>query len=164
MTSEELLKRWHKTIRRYQVEHELSSRFYEKLNWKLGIPVVIFSTIVGASIFATFEQSTNLPLFKIIFGALSLISAVLASLQTFLGFGDRASGHKSAALSFGELAKEVQQVRACDGVNGNMKDFIDSVRTRWDSIAREAPTLRKSTIVALAEDPEGVDPVDLKKL
>lgn len=163
MTPEELMKRWHKTIRRQQVEHELSARFYEKLNWKLGIPVVILSAIVGASIFGTLE-STELLWLKIVAGFLSVTSAVLASLQTFLGFNERSSGHKAAADRFGELAKEIQQVTVCGASDGEIGDFIESVRSRWDSIAREAPTFRKSTIVALAEDPEGVDPLDIRKL
>lgn len=163
MTPEELLKRWYKTIRRQQVEHELSARFYEKLNWKLGIPVVILSAIVGASIFGTLG-SAELLLLKITAGFLSVTSAVLASLQTFLGFNERAGGHKMAADRFGELAKEIQQVTVCGFSHGEIGDFIESVRSQWGSVAREAPTFRKSTIIALAEDPEGVDPLDIRKL
>ncbi|MDF0729540.1 SLATT domain-containing protein [Pseudomonas entomophila] len=163
MTTEELLKRWHRSICQHQLEHELASRFYEKLNWKLGVPVVILSAVVGASIFATLKNSDWLWL-NITAGFLSVLSVVLASLQTFLGFGDRASGHKTAADRFGELSKELQQVNACGVADGDLHAFIDSIRSRWDAIAREAPTLRKSTIEALAQDPEGVDPVDRRKL
>jgi len=94
VTKEELLYRWQQTIRRLQLEHELASRYYEKLNWKLGVPVVVLTVIVGASIFGTL-QSTELLGLKITTGFLSLTTVVLSSLQTFLGFGDRAAGHKS---------------------------------------------------------------------
>ena len=163
MTKDELLQRWHKTIRRCQVEHEISARKYEKRNWKLGVPVVIFSAIVGASIFGTLQKS-GWEWVQVIAGCLSVISVVLSSLQTFLGFGERASGHKTAADRFGELARELQQAIAGGIADSEWPEFLKSVRSRWDGIAREAPTLRQSTIVALAEDPEGVDPVDLQKL
>jgi len=57
MTKDELLQRWHRTIHQCQVEYELSARKYEKRNRKLGVPVVIFSAIVGASILGTLQKS-----------------------------------------------------------------------------------------------------------
>jgi hypothetical protein len=163
MTKDELIKRWHRTVRRCQVEHEISSRRYEKLNWKLGVPVVILSAIVGASIFGTLQKS-GFEWVQVTAGFMSVTAVVLSSLQTFLGFGERASSHKTAADRFGELAKEIQQAMVCGIAEPELPQFLQSVRSRWDGIAREAPTLRQSTIVALAEDPEGVDPVDLQKL
>ncbi|MFG0527335.1 SLATT domain-containing protein [Pseudomonas sp. yb_5] len=163
MTKDDLLKRWQRTIRRMQIEHELSSRYYEKLNWKLGIPVVVLSSIVGASIFATLQQ-TELLWLKIATGFLSVIAVVLSSLQTFLGFSERATGHKSAADRLGELAKHIQQVLAVGLPEAEMPEFLEIVRSKWDVIAREAPTLRKSTIIALAEAQEGIDQDALQQL
>jgi len=36
VTKEELLYRWQQTIRRLQLEHELASRYYEKLTGNLA--------------------------------------------------------------------------------------------------------------------------------
>src|SRR5687768_488725 len=94
VTKIDLLKQWQKRICRMQFEHDLESRYYEKLNWKLGIPVVVLSAMVGASIFGTLQQTALLWL-KITTGFLSVVTVVLSSLQTFLGFGNRAAGHKS---------------------------------------------------------------------
>jgi len=162
MTKEDLLKSWQRMIRRTQLEHELASRYYERLNLKLGIPVVILSAIIGASIFGTLQQANYLWL-KITTGFLSVTTVILSSLQTFLGFGERAAGHKSAADRLGELAKEIQEVMVCGIGDGEVKEFLSGLRSRWDAIAREAPTLRKSTIIALSEDHEDVNPVILKQ-
>lgn len=168
MTKEELLQRWQKTIRQLQLEHELASRYYEKLNLKLGIPTVALTAIVGASIFGTIQKSA-LPEKAALWvgvtaGFLSLASLVLSSLQTFLGFGNRASGHKAAADRLGELAKEAQEVLVFGLPDAEFKNFITDFRTRWDAAAREAPMLRKSTIIALRYDLESLEPGELGRL
>lgn len=163
MTKRELLIRWQQTIRRLQLEHELASRYYEKLNWKLGVPVVVLTAIVGASIFGTLQE-TGLLYIKIITGFLSVSTVILSSLQTFLGFGDRAAGHKTAADRLGELAKEAQEVLVCGLEDEKLREFLTDLRSRWDAVSKEAPTLRKSTIIALTNDQENIDPTAFKAL
>ncbi|MEQ8523093.1 SLATT domain-containing protein [Gracilimonas sp.] len=159
MIYEELLNRWHKTIRRYQVEHELSARFYEKLNWKFGIPAALLSTIVGAGIFADIEQLPYNNLIVFLGGFVSLLSAALIAVETFMKFGERFIVHKTTAVKYGELARSIQQVITCGPGSTNPEAFMEFVKETWNAIDKEAPTLRNSTIKAIVADPDGADPV-----
>ena len=155
MTPRELLERWYLTIRRTELEHALAARFYEKMNWKLGVPVVILTAIVGASVFATLEK-TDLLWLKVATGLLSVLAVVLSSLQTFLGFGERAAAHKAAADRFGQLAREAQQGIVIGVPDTQMQVFLKDLRESWDAITQAAPSLRNSTIIALTHDQESV--------
>lgn len=159
MMYEELLNRWHKTIRRYQVEHELSARFYEKLNWKFGIPAALLSTGVGGGILADIEGFSQTRSLMIIIGLLSLLSAMLISVETFMKFGERFVAHKTTAIKYGELSRSIQQVLAGGTASADPEAFMESVKETWNTIDKEAPTLRNSIIKAIASDPDGADPV-----
>ena len=71
---------------------------------------------------------------------------------------------KAAADRLGELAKEAQEALLCGLEDAKLKEFLAGVRSRWDAISKEAPTLRKSTIIALTHDQESIDPVAFKQL
>jgi hypothetical protein len=66
-----------------------------RLNYLLGVPVVVLTTFVGTSVFATLQEDVNTSL-RILVGAVSVFAAVLASLQTFLRYPERAEKHRIA--------------------------------------------------------------------
>jgi hypothetical protein len=57
-TKEELLRDWFRRLRESQFAHYESGKSYEHYNYRLGIPVVVLSTIVGTSVFASLGKST----------------------------------------------------------------------------------------------------------
>src|SRR5579862_5042138 len=79
--------------------HYIAAGCYTKLNRIFGIPVVIITAVVGTTIFATLNASPD-PKYKIAAGLFSLIGAVLAALQTSLGFADKAQKHKEAGENY----------------------------------------------------------------
>jgi hypothetical protein len=60
----------------FAVANRLSS-----LNMALGIPVVVLTTLVGTSVFATLQEVVNTRM-RIFAGVAIVLAAVLASLQT----------------------------------------------------------------------------------
>ena len=78
-----------------------------RMHNRLGIPVIVFSTIVGTSIFATIggeEPGTGL---TILVGLVSTVAAILAALQTFFSFGEKAVNHKTAGSRYAILRREI---------------------------------------------------------
>jgi hypothetical protein len=73
----------------------------------LGLPVVVITSIVGTSIFATIEDNPEVG-WKILVGIVSLLAAVLSAAQTFFRFSERAQEHKSAGAAYARLHREVQ--------------------------------------------------------
>jgi fatty acid desaturase len=107
----ELLSTWRQAIRVCHKAHVRSAAILQRRNRAFGIPVVILSTIAGTAAFATLESAPALWI-KILVGLLSVLAAVLASLQTFLGYSELAERHKAASQRCGALRREIEEVLA----------------------------------------------------
>ena len=69
----------------------------------LGLSVVILSTIVGTSIFASLQTDSPNTWVKIGVGGLSVLAAVMAAVKEFEGYGKRSAEHLAAAATYGQL-------------------------------------------------------------
>lgn len=138
---EELLKGWHKGLHILQKGNFTAATYYGKLGKRFGVPVVITTSIVSSAIFATIGNSEQTSI-QLAAGFVSILATVLSSLQTFLGYSERSSNHKEAAVGYGELRTEVQVLLASS--LPNVKDLdarIESIRTRWSALDKGSPTL-----------------------
>ena len=79
---------WYERVVATQKGHYYAADHYGRLNYWLGIPVMVLTTIVGTSVFASLQEKPE-PWLLILIGFASVLAAVLASLQTFLGFAAR---------------------------------------------------------------------------
>ncbi|HEY5307072.1 MAG TPA: SLATT domain-containing protein, partial [Casimicrobiaceae bacterium] len=89
-----LLEDWHKRCYAAQSAHYASSDLCRLLNYVIGVPAVVFASVVGTAIFAGLEKDTPKAL---LVASASILAAVLAGLQTFLRFSERAAQHATAA-------------------------------------------------------------------
>jgi FAD/FMN-containing dehydrogenase len=114
------------------------------LNIRFGIPVVVLTTFVGTSVFATLQSDVHVSL-RIGLGLISVLAAVLASLQTFLRFGERAEKHRSSAELWAALRREIDEMLALHPTylasRGDPKQYLDDLRRRMDEIAQQSPEL-----------------------
>ena len=110
----------------------------------LGVPVVILTTFIGTSVFATLQDEIDTSL-KILVGVISVTAAVLASLQTFLRFGERAEKHRVAGESWAALRREIDEMLALHptylAARGDPKSYLDDLRKRMDDTAALSPAL-----------------------
>jgi hypothetical protein len=115
----------------------------ERSHYWLGVPVVILSTVVGSSVFATLQEETDIWI-KIAVGVFSILSAVLASMQTFLRQAERAEKHKAAAAQYGRLKKEIEQIRTFPPPDGEAgQAVIRALLEQIDKLATESPVIPK---------------------
>jgi hypothetical protein len=123
----------------YSTAHGLSRR-----NILLGVPVVVLTTFIGTSVFATLQDDIDTSL-KIFVGVISVMAAVLASLQTFLRFGERAEKHRVAGESWAALRREIDEMLALHptylAARGDPKNYLDDLRKRMDDTAALSPAL-----------------------
>ena len=110
------------------------------LNKALGIPVVMLTTLVGTSVFATLQETVNTAT-RIAAGIAIALAAVLASLQTFLGLGERAEKNRAAAENWSAIRREISEMLALHpahtATRGDPKDYLDALRARMDEVAAE---------------------------
>ncbi|TAK96952.1 MAG: DUF4231 domain-containing protein [Aquabacterium sp.] len=151
MNTTELLNQWLVGIRIAHIQQFLASNHSEKMHRRLGIPTVVLSTVVGTSVFASLDANPEIWL-KIVIGLLSVASAVLAALQTFMGYAEKSSEYKAAAIRYGKLRRELEQYISTRSATCTTDEaFMLDYRNRWDDTDSTAPTTAQSFHVAARE-------------
>ena len=102
------------------------------------------TTFVGTSVFATLQHHVNTGL-RVLVGMISVVAAVLASLQTFLRFGERSEKHRFAAEAWASLRREIDEMVALHPTylasRGDPKQYLDDLRRRMGEIAQQSPEM-----------------------
>jgi hypothetical protein len=134
-TTEEVLADWYNRVAVTQRAHYLSADHFGRRKYWLGVPSATLSVIVGTSVFATIAKQPEIWV-QITVGLASVAAAVLAALQTLLGYAERAEKHRLAGAKYGALGRELEQLRASDSCS---PDQMSEVRQRLDNLATESP-------------------------
>jgi len=148
---EDLYDSWYRRVAAAEHGHRLMADRMRRRHLLLGIPVVIFTTLVGTSAFAAISkaqgdsiQHVGFDPDKVLFlvGTISVLAAILSSLQTFLRYATRAEGHRIAALRYETLRRDMATTLALPrDARGAPDRSLDSVRNRMDRYAKESPTI-----------------------
>ncbi len=137
----DLLAQWTRGVRVAMVGHYTAATKCSQSHYLLGLPLVMLSTIAGTSVFAAIGQDPG-PVPTAIVGTISILAAVLASVQTFFGYSARAEKHSRAGSRFGRLLKEIEQKTAFPPKNdANWEEWVEDFRTRWTAVSDESPTV-----------------------
>lgn len=134
-----LLEDWLRRARESQHAHYEAAKYFGRLNYILGVPVIVLSTLIGTTVFSTLEQ-TVIPAVKIILGLISVTAGILASLQTFLGFAQRAERHRSAGSHYGSIRREIEQYLAVSNKpNLESAQVLSALREKIDAASSDMP-------------------------
>jgi hypothetical protein len=132
---EKLLQEWHKRVYAAQTAYYEEAERFKRWNYRLGIPVVIVSSLVGTAVFADVGS-------RWLVGSVSLMAAVMASLQTFLKFGENATLHGSAADWFSAIRRDIEQLLALPpNLRGKPKSALDGIRQEMNRAGQKSPEL-----------------------
>lgn len=139
-----LLADWHDRAAVSQEAHYAIATRLTKYNIWFGVPVVALATFVGTSVFATLQKDVRTSL-RILVGTISVIAAVLASLQTFLRFQERAEKHRAAAELWAAIRREIDEMLALHpeylAERSDPKAYIDDLRRRMDEVSAQSPEI-----------------------
>jgi hypothetical protein len=142
--AEALLKDWRqRSAAASEAHYKLASGLRRKNLW-LGVPVVIFSSCVGTSLFASLAdpEAGIPPAFKITIGSISVAAAILAALQTFLRFGERAEKHVVAADWYAAVRRDMDQLLALSAKDrGTPKACFDRIRKQMSKVGQHSPEI-----------------------
>jgi hypothetical protein len=148
---EDLYRSWHRRVAAAERGHRLMADRMRRRYLGLGIPVVVLTTLVGTSAFASLGDArgasvstggTDSDLVLWVVGSISIMAAVLSSLQTFLRYATRAEGHRIGAIRYETLRRDMAKVLALPrSSRGSAERDLDSVRNRMDRYAKESPTV-----------------------
>jgi hypothetical protein len=80
-----------------------------KLNYWIGVPVVVVTALAGSAIVANRAGEDPIPVWV---GIITVSAAVLASLQTFFRFGERAAFNAVAGNLYAKLRRRIEDCLA----------------------------------------------------
>ncbi len=136
----QLLEDWHKRCYAAQSAHYASADLFRLLNYLVGIPAVVFASIVGTAIFAGLERSDSSR--TIVVASASILAAVLAGLQTFLRFPERAAKHATAGNWYSAIRRDIEQTLHLPVESrGKPKDCLDRIRKEMNRVVQDGPEL-----------------------
>jgi hypothetical protein len=139
-----LLRETHDAAAISQDAHYAIATRLAKYNIWFGIPVVALATLVGTSVFATLQKDVRTDL-RILVGFVSVLAAVLASLQTFLRFQERGEKHRAAAEHWSQIRRETKQMLALHpdylAERSDPKTYLDSLREKMDRVSAQSPEI-----------------------
>src|SRR6185295_6435687 len=135
----QLLGNWHKRVYAAQSAHYAAADLFRRLNYVVGVPAVVFSSVVGTAIFAGLEKETPRAL---VIASVSIIAAILAALQTFLRFSERAAPHATAGNWYSAIRRDIEEILHLPvDHRGKVKDCLDAVRKEMNRASQDAPEL-----------------------
>lgn len=135
----QLLREWRNRAYASQAAYFSKASALLICSYLLGIPVVIVTTVVGTTIFANQDPSTSVPAAA---GVLSVIAAVLASLQTFLRLGEKGAFNAVAGNAYSAIRREIEQLLAVTPLDpSNRAQSIEDIRKKMNQAGDTAPPI-----------------------
>lgn len=135
-----LLRQFRKGLRILHGGHWEAAKRFERRSRYLGVPVAVLTAVVGTSLFASLDSSSNT--IKIVAGTVSMIAAVFAAVQTFLNYQERAEQHKRAGVAYGDLRRKVDTALAVPPESDDgLRDLLRKVTDAWSKADEVAPAI-----------------------
>ena len=141
---ENILRQWGEAAGCYRFMNHRAYLMYKTLSIRFTLPVIILSTITGT---ANFAQST-LPLSiqpaaPSVIGGLNLIAGLIATVMQFLKINELMENHRTAALSYGLLSRNIRltlalprEERKKDGLK-----FVEECKAEYDRLIEQSPAV-----------------------
>ena len=112
------------------------SSILNALNYLMGVPVVIVTVLAGSEIVASHTTDNPVPIWV---GIISVSAAVLASLQTFFRFGERAAFNAVAGNEYAKIRRRLEEAGAAPASTPSKE--IGEIRTLWEDAGKQMPPI-----------------------
>ena len=133
-----LLLKWSERARANQMQHWEAARYYDSVNLALGGPAVALSAVVGTAVFATLEKQIGFKL-QLAIGAISVLTAILVALQTFLRLSEKAEKHRGMAAAYSSVRRRIEAALSL------VPEGQDSLTRTVEEVLKELNNLAEST-------------------
>lgn len=140
---EDLLGDWRNRVYAAQSAHYSAADLFRRLNYLLGVPAVIFSSVVGTALFASLEgDGAKTTTTVVLVASASILAAILSGLQTFLRFAERAAHHASAGDWYSAIRRDIEQMLSLPvEIRGQPKECLDGIRKEMNRVSQDSPEL-----------------------
>lgn len=149
---EELLRGWLLHSHKGRQRHDRAARRLDRARVSLGATATAFAVIVSTSIFAALEKDSS-GVWKIMLPVISLLSAILSGLSTFLNLAERADKHRSAGVQYKAMIRELER-RLSEGISNSTitPSVLDEIQKRLDELEESAPIVPEQIFLLVDKD------------
>jgi hypothetical protein len=107
-----------------------------KLNYWIGVPVVVVTALAGSTIVANNTSRNPIPVWV---GVITVSAAVLASLQTFFRFGERAAFSAVAGNRYARLRRRIEDCLAAP--SEGLLERLEEIQKLEDDAGDQSPPI-----------------------
>lgn len=141
MSPTDLILHWRFRVHRMQLAHYETARKFDTLHLWLGLPAIVFSTVVGTTVFASLARDTYIGL-QIFAGLMSVTAAVLTALQTFLKYSELSEKHRVAGAKCANLKHQIELISSMPpSTPEETRKELLIIEEHWSKIREESPTI-----------------------
>jgi len=169
---ESILRQWGEASGCYRYMNHRAFLMYKGLSMRFTLPVIVLSTLTGTANFAQeqFPESMRsmvpsviggfklhrgpLANFFPVIGGLNLIAGLVATIMQFLKINELMENHKTAALSYGLLSRNIRLMlalprreRGADGL-----DFVNNCKAEYDRLIEQSPSIPTSILTEFEKE------------
>jgi hypothetical protein len=154
---DQLMADWSDIAGCYRWMHDRAEKFYTFKNMCMTIPVIVLSTLTGTasvgitSIAGGDEQTQKYMNFGI--GGVSLIAAILTTLNNFLRYAQLSESNRVATVAWGKFQRLIAVELALNPIERmDSLDFLKVCRADLDRLIEQSPAIPDNIIAAFEKE------------
>lgn len=142
-SAEELLRGWLLHSHKGRQRHDRAARRLDTARVGLGAAATAFAVVVSTSVFADLGKclpGSWKPILSVVIPVISLFSAILTGLSTFLNLAERTDKHRSAGVRYKAMIRELERRLSEEAGNSSITPpLIGEIQKRLDELEESAP-------------------------
>lgn len=147
MSERDIAREWYERVVWIQYGHYRTALSLTRRHQILGGLNVGLSAVVGTSLFATLGNQANLLVFT---GVVSILTTLVAAIQAFLSYGERADKHRIAGARYGVVGRRLEVLLARPELNVNE---LEKVEERLGALSQECPHIPEYVNKQMQKEP-----------
>jgi len=147
MNAKDLVNLWGKRARSSEAVHYQIAASYLRRNQLLSFAVIVLTATIGSGIFASLSTTASKQL-RLVFGVISVLTAILAGLNRSLRYGERAEENRQAGARWAPIVNSAEQLLL--GLESFSPDeaakHVNELKKQIDDAAQRSPSIPQAFI------------------
>jgi hypothetical protein len=122
---------WMRKVHRLEYAHRYASLTKERLNWWLGIPAAVISSVIAAQVTAPWLPNERV---QAAIGLGATLIAILVGLQTFLKPSEASEKHRSASAAYEDLRHRLELILSFEESPKKVVEELARLKAEWDRL------------------------------
>jgi hypothetical protein len=140
---ENLLKKWQERCEHYSKLHNLSGKYYDKLNTIISLPTKLLLTLIATIEFSQLSQVDSQSTWSFYFnGFIAILTLLIQQARDYLGWNARVTKHFNVANAYEKIGTNIE-VELCNPVDKriNVRAFMRYCKNMLQNLKETSPSI-----------------------